>query len=86
MKKNYSKPEIMFESFTMSSNIAGDCEVKTNTPSKGTCAYEMEVSNEFITETVFVFVSDITACHYTEPEGHNGVCYHTFENSSLFNS
>lgn len=25
MKKKYCKPEIMFESFTLSTNIAGDC-------------------------------------------------------------
>ena len=85
MKKMYSKPEIMFESFAMSTNIAGDCEIKTNTPSKGTCAYKMQSSDEFLGE-VNVFVTGIQACDYKEPEGYNGVCYHTFESSGLFNS
>ena len=40
MKKTYVKPEIMFESFVSSVNIAGDCEIKTNTPNSRTCGIE----------------------------------------------
>ena len=39
MRKAYSKPQIMFEDFTLSTNIAAGCEVKTNTPSQMQCAY-----------------------------------------------
>ncbi len=37
MKKTYEKPMIMFESFASSVNIAGDCEVKTDTQARGMC-------------------------------------------------
>ena len=37
MKKVYEKPAIIFESFASSVNIAGDCEVRTNTANQGNC-------------------------------------------------
>lgn len=40
MKKVYKKPMIMFESFASSVNIAGDCEVKTNTPNTKQCGLD----------------------------------------------
>ena len=38
MKKTYSKPDIFFEDFTLSTNIAGDCEGIVGNPSKDACA------------------------------------------------
>ena len=38
MKKEYSKPIVVFENFTLSTNIAGTCESIVGNPSKGTCA------------------------------------------------
>lgn len=32
MKKSYDKPDIFFDCFTMSTSIAGNCEVRTWTP------------------------------------------------------
>lgn len=38
MKKTYTKPDIVFESFIMSTNIAGDCEAPfVKNPTKGAC-------------------------------------------------
>lgn len=80
MKKIYSKPEIMFESFTLSENIAGDCEFKTKLPSKDNCGYEAGRGN-------VIFISKETGCTYTSPDGYDTICYHVpNDNSELFNS
>ena len=84
MKKVYTKPEIMFEDFTLSVNIAGDCEVKTNTPSQMQCAYK--VNDEFLGE-LNLFVNGVTACLDSNDGEYNGFCYHTpTEAQNLFNS
>ena len=83
MKKEYSKPIVVFESFSLSTNIAGDCEHKTKLPSADTqygCGYQIRGA--------IVFVSEVQGCTYHEPDGeYNGICYHvpTVE-SNLFNS
>lgn len=85
MKKVYNKPEIVFEDFSMSTNIAGDCEVKTWTPNSGTCAYKY--MDEFLGE-VKLFLSTISDCTTVEADGeYNGFCYHVpTESKNLFNS
>ena len=80
MKKKYEKPMILIENFSLSTTIAGDCEVKTNTPSLDQCGY-VEEDGRF-TQEIFV----MGVCATTAPEGHNGICYHTFEANSIFNS
>lgn len=77
MKKAYSKPEIAFESFTLSQCIA-TCEVKTNTPAVRQCGYY----GDFDTA---IFVSGVEGCEATVQES-DELCYHTFEANSLFNS
>ena len=74
MKREYTKPDILFESFSLSTNIAGDCEKKTGTPSQGNCpAYLPGV-------TVAVFNDSIRGCiakpPKTDSDEYNGVCYH----------
>lgn len=88
MKKVYLKPEIMFESFTLCENIAGNCEVKTHTPSQGNCAYTYD--DEF-GGAVVLFTSKVSACgvdgQFEDDDGTNGFCYHVpAENNTLFNS
>lgn len=40
MKKVYTKPQIAFESFQLTSNIAGDCNTKSNAQADdATCGY-----------------------------------------------
>ena len=84
MKKHYNKPEIMFEDFTISTNIAAGCERKTNTPYAGTCAYEVK----FGKGTTNFFLESITACTTVESDGeYDGFCYHTpTDGNNLFNS
>lgn len=84
MKKRYCKPEIMFESFTLSTNIAGDCDVKTYLPSNSTCG--MDFSG------LSVFLDTVTGCTdiKIESEGgdgaYNEICYHVPYGDNLFNS
>lgn len=84
MKKAYTKPAIMFEDFTLSTNIAGDCETKTNTPNSGNCAYT--VYDEFLGK-LDVFLSDMNICTTKEADGeYNGICYQVPYGENLFNS
>lgn len=82
MKKAYSKPEIMFENFSLSTNIAAGCEHTTSLPSyEASCAY---ISSGF-GEKIFVSAPN---CEVTAPNGEYGnICYHnpSYENN-LFNS
>ena len=48
MKKAYMKPEIVFESFSMSTNIAAGCEVQTDTPSENECGVYFSGLNVFL--------------------------------------
>ena len=89
MKKTYTKPEISFESFLMSTNIAGDCEKPfVNNATKGTCAV-------IGTGGIAVFDAKVgAACTWTlgdlklpENDKWDGLCYHVpVEEATLFNS
>ena len=84
MKKVYMKPEIMFESFTLSTNIAGDCEVKTWLPSNNSCGLDFS--------GVTVFMTGMNGCTdiQIDSEGGDGewnnICYHVPYGENLFNS
>lgn len=86
MKKLYSKPEIIFEDFTLSENIAGTCEGIVGNPAKGTCAV-------IGTGGIAMFNGSVDACDY-KPEDMGGTedqwdgfCYHVpTEYNNLFNS
>lgn len=84
MKKVYEKPEITFESFTLSQNIAADCEVKTGLPSNNSCG--MDFSG------ITIFLDTMNGCDekITSEGGdgeYNGICYHVPSgNANLFNS
>ena len=88
MKKTYTKPEISFESFLMSTNIAGDCGTIIDTESRNNCAYVLRSGHH-------VFLSNLSSiCDTTEYGGdstvdgeYNGFCYHVpTEGKVLFNS
>lgn len=82
MKKVYSKPEIMFEDFSLSTNIAGDCEEKTKLLSRNEygCGYPLRNGK--------VVFTDEYGCTTTPDDGpNNNLCYHVPEGSyNLFNS
>ena len=87
MKKEYSKPIVVFENFSLSTNIAGTCEGIVNNPSRGTCAV-------LGTGGIAVFSTTINGCDYTPGDLGNdkedewdGYCYHVpTEYNNLFNS
>lgn len=83
MKKAYSKPEIFFEDFTLTTNIAGTCEHKTNTPSSWQCGVE--------SSGIKVFLEGMTGCEFAVGAAggdgeFNGICYHVPYGENLFNS
>lgn len=83
MKKEYSTPEIIFESFALTTSIAGGCEYKTNTPSSGTCGYPYEGGNGDKLFTGLVDDCDIPI----DDNENNGFCYHVpVESMNIFNS
>lgn len=86
MKKEYVKPLVFLESFSLSTNIAGNCESIVGNPSKGSCAVVG-------TGGINMFDGGVGACDYKpedmgEPEDTwDGFCYHVpTEYSNLFNS
>ena len=82
MKKQYTAPGIVFESFSLSVSIAASCAVETNA-TKGSCGYDMGWN-------MFVFFEGIDACHIKIAEDgdlNNTICYHNpTEESRLFSS
>lgn len=81
MKKSYVKPEILFESFSLSTNIAGDCENIITNSTEGVCAYET-------TGGIATFTDSINACDFTSSDGKaDGFCYHVPDGGpNIFNS
>ena len=81
MRKYYSKPEIFFEDFSLSTSITAGCEVQTKTPSQNQCGVLFE-------GTGYVFMTGMTGCDFTADNGEfNGFCYHVpNEDKNLFNS
>lgn len=90
MKKEYVKPQIMFENFTLSSNIAGDCEHLTNLPSNNTCGlYFTGIGNVFLTGMggcSDMQVGDGISGDGYIGSGNDAICYHVPFGENLFNS
>ena len=90
MKKVYSKPEIVFENFALSENIANaGCEVKTNTPAQGTCGIPWADGVLFLDSVGSLCTDDYSVPNQGGDGEYNGLCYHTFSNDgaqNLFNS
>ena len=83
MKKKYVKPQIIIENFSLSTTIAGECELDTKLPTRaGGCGYP--------TRAGVVFTDDVgSQCtEYPQVPGvYNGFCYHIpTETKNLFNS
>lgn len=81
MKKAYSKPQILFESFALSTSIAGDCEKMVGNPSRGTCGLPG-------TGGLTVYLDTVSGCDFTQDDGAgDGFCYHApTDLNNLFNS
>ena len=78
MKKAYSKPDIVFEDFSLSTNIAAGCE-ENPTNSTHNCGVKWAAG-------IFIFLSAETGCNRIIVDGsktenlvddeNNGLCYH----------
>ena len=82
MKRNYVKPMIIFEDFSMSTNIAGDCSYLVMNPTEGTCGY-------VLTGEITIFTAEVQGCTHTqqEPAQIDELCYHVpIDSKELFNS
>ena len=90
MKKTYTKPEISFESFLVSTNIAGSCEFKTMQMAEGQCGYLPAAEDRW--DQGPIFISGVNGCKFVEPSGKYGsgpdqLCYHNpTDLNNLFNS
>lgn len=83
MKRAYVKPQILFENFALSTNIASGCTAISDMHSSGTCGYDFS--------GLMVFLYGVSGCGDVEIDANigefNGICYHVpIETSSLFNS
>lgn len=82
MKKVYSKPEIAFESFVLSTNIAGNCDMIVGNPSKDACGIVGSDGTTLFTAK---------ACDFDwqslKGDDYDGFCYHNpSEKTNMFNS
>ena len=71
MKKAYTKPAIMFEDFTLSTNIAADCEHQNVLPSLGQTGCGIDFGN------LVVFVENVL-CSLSvgvDDGKYNTICY-----------
>lgn len=86
MKRKYSKPEIIFENFSLNTNIAGDCETITELATVGICGIKYDDLEGF--EEEIVYLTSVSGCTLHEDDGdYNNVCYHNpTEYRNLFNS
>lgn len=86
MKKVYSKPVIVFDNFSLSTNIAGDCEKDVTNSVKGSCGMPADDLEGF--ESFFIFTSAAEGCTLEMDDGsHNSICYHVpTDQNELFNS
>ena len=80
MKKTYTKPEIFFEDFSLSSSIAAGCELDTPLPSyEQNCGYPIKGG--------VVFLQGTQCTTYPQDGTYNGFCYHvSADDSNIFNS
>ena len=78
-KKPYQKPEIVFEDFSLTTNIAAGCEHIAN-QSEDICGV---LYDEL--ENMYIFnVGNVSGCN---TQGNENICYHVpTEASNVFNS
>lgn len=81
MKKRYQKPEVSFEDFELSTNIAYSCAVKVEGPTNGSCGLTIPGVPGV------VFLSAVIGCTRSGSDGEYSYCYHVpTEAQKLFNS
>ena len=82
MKRGYVKPDITFESFSLSTSIATGCEVKLEGPVSWGCG--IEIDGGYI-----LFLENITGCDTPVEDGSlaDKMCYHVpYDSNNVFDS
>ena len=87
MKKNYNKPQLIYESFELSQSIASDCTYISNA-SKGVCGIVIDDGSFFGREITIYTKGVITTCTTTPTPGkYDDLCYDVPEdNKNVFSS
>lgn len=79
MKKAYTKPEIMFDDFSLATTIAAGCENRTNLQVKDACGIKYGPD--------MLFLQGYQGCTKHVEDGEYGYCYHNpTDLTNLFNS
>ena len=81
MKKTYTKPLIVYESFKLSTNIAASCTFLGTQSAQYTCpVYDPQFGFNIFAETT-------VDCDMTPPGGNDSICYDIpIANSNVFSS
>ena len=76
MRKTYSKPQIMFEAFTLNTSIAAGCKLITTLPNlEDECGFPVS-TGRFGDDIVFnTAIQDVTGCNVGAEGDYNGLCY-----------
>ena len=83
MKKAYTKPEIIFDDFSLATTIAAGCQNQTHTPSWNMCGVDIPGVGHAFSEAMLSCMVKITEGN----EGQYNFCYHVpTETNRLFNS
>lgn len=83
MKKAYTKPEIIFDDFSLATTIAVGCQNQTHTPSWNMCGVDIPGVGQAFSEAMLSCTVKITEGN----EGQYNFCYHVpTETNRLFNS
>lgn len=80
MKMAYNKPDVIFDSFSLSQSIASPCEIRAN-HQEGNCGV-------VFTEAITLFNNGVSPCSWHFEDGEfDGLCYHVpFEDYNVFAS
>ena len=68
MKKTYTKPEINFDSFGITTTFASTCSFHPEYADDHSCGYNMHRR--------VIFVSENSGCKYVSADGAYGICYY----------
>ena len=72
MKKTYSKPDIVFDSFALSTSVAA-CKYETN--------YGPDICGYMFDPETYIFLESVSGCTTKITEGEeafDGLCYHVY--------
>ena len=86
MKKAYTKPEIVFEDFSLCTGIASGCEIIIDNQSSGSCGYQFEGGNGM---TMFTHQAGTDVCNVPseDDDKKNTFCYQNpISTNNIFNS